>query len=195
MHRKDFDLIRNIPLKFSESQYLFGYQSRVKISLSSSYSSCDLINKMPLVLWIEGMYYRIFVVHFCMFWFLQKKIICRISRHATSVFTSVFPLNIQSIVDIIIPNSVICAYVMIFLEKRVPYLPVVNGTMDVLWISFVVHLECKFVAKLTSACKLLIFGIIAFETLHSLCAVPAISTIISLFNDIKIHHVRKIRRN
>ena len=49
-HRKDFDLIRNIPLKFSESQYLFGYQSRVKISLSSSYSSCDLINKMPLVL-------------------------------------------------------------------------------------------------------------------------------------------------
>ena len=115
-----------------------------------------------------------------------KKIICRISRHATSVFTSVFPLNIQSIVDIIIPNSVICAYVMIFLEKRVPYLPVVNGTMDVLWISFVVHLECKFVARLTSACKLLIFGIIAFETLHSLCAVPVISTIISLFNDIRI---------
>ena len=79
---------------------------------------------------------------------------------------------------------------MIFLEKRVPYLPVVNGTMDVLWISFVVYLECKFVAKLTSACKLLIFGIIAFETLHSLCAVPEISTITSLLNDIK-YKVRK----
>ena len=50
IHRKDFDLIRNIPLTFSESVYLFGYQSRVKISLSSSYSSCDLINKIPLVL-------------------------------------------------------------------------------------------------------------------------------------------------
>ena len=50
IHRKDFYLNINILLKFSESQYLFGYQSRVKISLSSSYSSCDLINKMPLVL-------------------------------------------------------------------------------------------------------------------------------------------------
>ena len=74
---------------------------------------------------------------------------------------------------------------MIFLEKRVPYLLVVNGTMDVLWISFVVHIECKFVAKLTTA-FLLIFGIIAFETLDSLCAVPVISTILSLFNDIRI---------
>ena len=102
------------------------------------------------------------------FHFAKKIFICRIHLHANfSIYASVFPLNIQSIVDIIIPNSVICAYVMIFLEKRVPYLPVVNGTMDVLWISFVVHLECKFVARLTSACKLLIFGIIAFETVHS----------------------------
>ena len=49
-HLKDFNLIQNISLNISESQYLFEHQIRDKISLYSSYSSCDLINKMPLVL-------------------------------------------------------------------------------------------------------------------------------------------------
>ena len=61
------------------------------------------------------MYYRIY---WCAcFSFCKKVFIFRIHLHANfRICASVFPLNIQSIVDIIFHNSVICEYAINFLD-------------------------------------------------------------------------------